>query len=202
MRILGLTGGIACGKSNVSAWLSEQGAVVIDGDLLSRELTAPGGEALPALREAFGEGVFDGKTLDRRALGALVFSDDAQRAKLDAVMQPLLRRLILRRIGEARESGASVCVLDMPLLYEKELDRLCDAVWCVWLPEEEQLERLMARDGFTREEAEQRLRSQLPAKDKADRADVVIDTSGTIAETRAKLPELWREELRKGGAQP
>lgn len=199
MRILGLTGGIACGKSNVSAWLSEQGAVIIDGDLLSRELTAPGGEALPALRSAFGDGVFDGEKLNRRALGALVFADGAQREKLDAVMQPLLRRLILRRIDEARANGASVCVLDMPLLYEKGLDALCDTVWCVWLPEDKQLERLMARDGFTREEAEQRLRSQLPALEKAARADTVIDTSGTIEETRLKLPALWQSELGEGG---
>ena len=138
MRTIGLTGSIACGKSNVSAVLRELGAAVVDGDLLSRELTAPGGPALPAIREAFGGGVFhaDG-TLNRRALGDVVFASDAARQRLDGLMQPLLRSLILRRMEEARAGGAKICVLDMPLLFEAGLDALCDTVWCVHLPREE-----------------------------------------------------------------
>ena len=196
MRVIGLTGGIACGKSNVSDTLRQLGAVIIDGDVLSRELTQPGGEALPAIREAFGDGVFhpDG-TLDRRALGAVVFGDDGKRAALDSIMQPMLRKLILRRIGEARHSGAALCVLDMPLLYEAGLDALCQRVWCVYIPRETQLELLMARVGFTREEAEARLRSQLPALEKARRAQVVIDTSGSIGYTKAMIPPLYAQEL-------
>ena len=198
MRVIGLTGGIACGKSTISATLRELGAAIVDGDALSRELTAPGGPALPAIRESFGDGVFlpDG-ALDRRALGAVIFFDDAARARLDAIMQPMLRRMILRGIEEARQSGAPLCVLDMPLLYEAGLDGLCDRVWCAWLPQETQLQRLMARDGFTRDEAEARLRSQLPADEKAARADVVIDTSGSIQYTRDKLPPLFDAELRR-----
>ena len=197
MRVLGLTGGIACGKSTISAALREMGAVIVDGDVLSRELTAPGGPALPAIREHVGEGVFlpDG-TLNRRALGAVIFSSDAARLRLDAIMQPLLRRMILDRIEAARLDGAAICVLDMPLLYEAGLDSLCDRVWCAWLPRETQIERLMARVGFTREEAKARLRSQLPADEKAARADVVIDTSGTIQYTRDRLPSLFDEEWR------
>ena len=106
MRILGLTGGIACGKSNVSAWLSEQGAVIIDGDLLSRELTAPGGEALPALRSAFGDGVFDGETLNRRALGALVFADGAQREREQSPFGQADKNLCSRLIFEFFICGA------------------------------------------------------------------------------------------------
>lgn len=195
MRVIGLTGGIACGKSTISAALRDMGAVVIDGDVLSRELTVPGGPALPAIRERFGDSVFhlDG-TLDRRALGAVIFGDDAARQGLDNIMQPMLRRMILDGIEAARSSGARLCVLDMPLLYEAGLDGLCDRVWCAWIPRETQLERLMARDGFTREEAEARLRSQLPADEKAARADVVIDTSGTIQYTRAMLPALFDKE--------
>lgn len=199
MRIIGLTGGIACGKSNVSETLQELGAVIIDGDVLSRELTAPHGAALPAIRAKFGSNVFfpDG-TLNRRALGQAVFSSDAHRAALDGIMQPMLRQLILRRISEAQTSGAALCVLDMPLLYEQQLDVLCDRVWCVYIPREMQLERLMARDHFTREEAEARLNAQLPAKEKADRADVVIDTSGSIGYTKAMIPPLYAQEIRLG----
>ena len=195
MKILGLTGGIACGKSTISLTLAELGAVIIDGDLLSRELTAAHGAALPAIRTAFGDGVFhpDG-TLHRRALGAVVFADNAARDTLDGIMQPLLREMILRDIEEARDSGASVCVLDMPLLYEKHLDSLCDRVWCSYIPRQTQLERLMARDGFTREEAEARLRSQIPAEEKAARADIVIDTSGSIQYTKECVISLYAKE--------
>ena len=196
MRTVGLTGSIACGKSNVSAVLRELGAAVVDGDLLSRELTAPGGPALPAIRETFGDGVFhaDG-TLNRRALGDVVFASDAARQRLDGLMQPLLRSLILRRMEEARAGGAKICVLDMPLLFEAGLDTLCDTVWCVHLPREEQLRRLMARDGLTLSQAEARLRSQLSSEEKAARAQVVIDTSGSIDDTRAMIPALYAREL-------
>ena len=197
MRVIGLTGGIACGKSTISAALRAMGAVIIDGDVLSRELTAPGGPALPAIREHFGDGVFlpDG-TLDRHALGAVIFGNDEERLCLDGIMQPMLRRMIITGIERARQSGAALCVLDMPLLYEAGLETLCDRVWCAWIPRETQLSRLMARDGFTTDEAEARLRSQLPADEKAARADVVIDTGGTIQNTMDRLPTLLREELR------
>ena len=196
MRIIGLTGGIACGKSTISLTLHQLGAVIVDGDILSRELTAENGAALPAIREAFGEQVFhpDG-TLNRRALGAVIFADDRARMQLDNIMQPLLLELILRDIHTARESGAPACVLDMPLLYEKELDRLCDRIWCAWIPRETQLERLMLRDGFSPEEAEARLRSQLPADEKAALADVVIDTSGPMDYTKEYVISLYAKEV-------
>ena len=200
MLVLGLTGGIACGKSTISITLKELGAVIVDGDVLARELTAPGGPALPDLRRAFGDEVFspDG-TLNRRALGAVVFADDKARDTLDGIMQPLLLTMILRDIEEARLSGAAVCVLDMPLLYEKNIDRLCDRVWCAYIPRETQLERLMQRDGYTLEEAEARLRSQLPAAEKAARADVIIDTSGTIQYTKEYVISLYAKEVGAAG---
>ena len=196
MLILGLTGGIACGKSTISLTLRELGAVIVDGDALSRELTAPLGAALPAIRRRFGNDVFlaDG-TLDRRALGSIVFRSDEARAALDDIMQPLLLDMIRQRISEARSEGAAVCVLDMPLLYEKGLERLCDRVWCAWLPHETQLSRLMARDGFTREEAQSRIDSQLPTDEKAARADVVIDTSGPIQYTKDCILDLYATEV-------
>ena len=199
MLVIGLTGGIACGKSTLSLALAELGAVIIDGDVLSRELTAANGAALPAIREAFGDGVFhpDG-TLNRRTLGTVVFADDAARDALDGIMQPMLREMIVRGIEDARKSGAAVCVLDMPLLYEKDLDSLCDRVWCAYVPRETQLARLMERDGFTREEAEARLRSQLPAEEKAAKADVVIDTSGPIQYTKGSVISLFAKEVPDG----
>lgn len=198
MRIIGLTGGIACGKSTISLTLRQLGAIIIDGDALSRALTQPGGLALPAIRAEFGGDVFhaDG-ALDRRALGSLIFSSDERRRALDELMQPLLRTMIEREILRARESGAKICVLDMPLLYEAGLDTLCDTVWCASLDRETQLTRLMARDGFTRQEAENRLNSQMDTAEKARRAHVVIPTSGTIDETAALIPPLYQAELAK-----
>lgn len=196
MRVIGLTGSIACGKSSVSQTLRELGATVIDGDAIAHDLTAPQGPALPLLRERFGEGTFhpDG-TLNRRALGLIIFGDDRARAELDKLMQPLIREEIRRQMTIAELSGAPVCVLDMPLLYETGLDRWCHRVWCVWLPRETQLQRLMARDGSTREEALSRIRSQLSADEKAARAQVVIDTSGAIGYTKAMIPPLYAEEV-------
>lgn len=196
MRILGLTGGIACGKSNISQVLQRLGAVIIDGDVISRRLTAPNGAALPLLRQTFGDHIFsaDG-SLNRPALGQFVFADESNRAKLDAIMQPLIRQEILQDLSLARSRQVSVAVLDMPLLYEKNLDTLCDSVWCAYLPEETQLQRLMLRNGYSQAEALSRIRSQMPCQEKARRANVVIDTSGTIEETQAKIPALFQQEL-------
>ncbi len=196
MRIIGLTGSIACGKSTVAAALKDMGAAIIDGDQLSRQVTAENGPALPAIRRAFGDGVFhpDGN-LNRRALGALVFGDDAAREKLNSIIHPLVFDLTRQQIDLACRAGAKVCVLDVPLLYETGMDSLCHRVWCVWLPREIQLQRLMARDGFTLAEAQARLRSQLSADEKAARAQIVIDTSGPMDYTKAKLPALFAQEL-------
>lgn len=196
MLILGLTGGIACGKSTISKTLAELGAVIIDGDVLSRALTAENGAALPEIRSTFGDEVFHPNgTLNRRALGTIVFADAQARDTLDSIMQPLLREMIIRGIQDARRSGTAACVLDMPLLYEKQLDSLCDRIWCAYIPRETQLTRLMHRDGFTRSEAEQRLRSQLSAEEKAARADVVIDTSGSIQYTKGCVISLYAKEV-------
>ena len=198
MRIIGLTGGIACGKSTISQMLAQLGAAIIDGDQLSRALTCDGGAALPAIRASFGDSVFypDG-LLNRHALGQLVFSDDDARMALDALMQPLIRQMILEGIDAARKDGAKCCVLDMPLLYEAGLDVLCDTVWCVSLPRDVQLERLMARDGLTKADAQSRISSQLDPAEKVRRANVVIPTNAAISETAALIPPLYAAELAK-----
>ncbi len=196
MRTIGLTGGIACGKSNVSAILASLGAVVIDGDLLAREAVAPGSEGLTAIREAFGDAVFheDG-TLNRRMLGDRVFQNPEEKAKLDSIMQPVIRSLTVARMQEAANAGAKVCVLDMPLLYEFGYEALCDTVWCVYLSPEKQLQRLMERDHMTRQQAMNRIESQMPAAEKAARAQTVIHTDGTLEETQNLVRQLVAREV-------
>ncbi len=199
MRIIGLTGSIACGKSTVSRALArEADCRVIDGDLLSRELTAPGGPALAPIRASFGDSVFfpDGR-LNREALGQLVFSDFRSRTQLDQLMAPLLRDLTDQHLSQARSDGVTLCFLDYPLLFEAGYDRLCDTVWCVYLPREEQLRRLMARDQLSRPEAEARVNAVLSSGEKAARSQVVLDNSGTREETLSALPALLDAERQK-----
>ena len=203
MRVIGITGSIACGKSTVSREMMRRGFPVIDGDALSRELTGPGGEAVPAVRSVFGDRYInpDG-SMNRRAMGLLVFSDNRSREQLDLVMDPFLRSLTLRKIEQARASGTKLCFLDMPLLFEKGYDSLCDSVWCVWLPENLQLERLMTRDGYTREEAMSRIRVVMSSDQKADLSTAVIDNSGPVEETIRQASILLERELERAGGNP
>lgn len=203
MRIIGLTGSIACGKTTVSSELVRLGFPVIDGDAISHELTGPGGGAVRQIASVFGSRYLlpDG-SLDRKAMGSLVFSDSAARSRLDALMNPLIKEETLRRIEHAKASGARLCFLDMPLLFEKGYDLLCDSTWCVWVPEEIQLRRLTARDGLTTDEALARMRAVLSADEKANRASVIIDNSGTPEETLALLPELLDRELSRTADPP
>ena len=196
MRIIGLTGSIASGKSTVSEYLISRGFPVIDGDRLSRELTCPGSPVLAEIRHVFGPDYFsDNGMLNRRRLGRLVFSDPSARNVLDHIMAPHLLSLTRQRINEIRSTGASICFLDMPLLFEKGYDKFCDSVWSVWIPENIQITRLINRDGFTKEEAVSRIRTVLSSDEKAALADKVIDNSGSVDRTYAIVSNLLASEL-------
>lgn len=181
MYVIGLTGGIASGKSTAAKALREMGATVIDADATSHALTAPGGSAAEAIQERFG-------TLDRRALGRIVFSDDRARRDLNAIVHPLVRREMQREIYAAT---TPVVVLDVPLLYESGMESMADEVWVVYAPRQVQAARIMARDDLPREAAEARIDSQMPTEEKLARADVAIDTSGPLSRTREVLEEHW-----------
>lgn len=186
---IGITGSIACGKSTVSAYLRSLGYPVVDADAISRALTAPGGEALPLLREAFGGGVFDGDVLNRRALGALVFSSDAARARLNAILHPMIIAQTRRELL-ALDSPGTLVFGDVPLLYECGMERLFDRVWVVAAPRERQIERLRLRDGLSREQALARIDAQMPQQEKIARADAVIDTDAAPEQTRLRVDAL------------
>jgi len=194
MKVIGVTGGIACGKSTLCNTLRELGAKVWDADAASRELTAPHGKALPAIRQTFGDGVFfpDG-TLNRKALGAIVFTDESARQRLNGIVHPLVYEDMEAFLRE--NSGEQAVFLDVPLLFETGYDKRCDEVWCAWLPPQTQLERLMARDGLTQEEALARISSQMPLAEKAARSTHLIDTSGSIEESAQKLKNLYNKVL-------
>ena len=187
--VIGLTGGIACGKTNLTDALKDHGAAVIDADEVSRALTAPGGEALASIRSVFGDSVFLGDDLDRRALGGIVFSDPEQRKLLEDILHPMIRD----RISFLLDRAEGIVFLSAPLLFECGYDKICDEVWCAYVPKKEQLRRLTARDRLTRAEALERIGSQWPALRKARLSDVVIRTDGTPEESAEKAAGLYLE---------
>ena len=180
---LGLTGSIACGKSTVSAYLASLGCAIVDADAISRALTADGGAALPAVR------VFCGDSLDRRALGQLVFSDSQKRDELNAILHPLILREITRQL-DAFDAPERLVIGDIPLLYECGMQTLFDAVWVVSVPRETQIQRLAQRDGLDRTQAERRIDAQMPLAQKEQLADAVIHTDGTIEQTQRQIDAL------------
>ena len=193
MFVIALTGGIACGKSTVSGMLSLLGASIIDADQISRSLTAPGGAALPAIRQAFGDSVFhaDG-TLDRPALSAVVFADKAAIEKLNAITHPLVKQEMETQLDHCRKQGAPLVVLDVPLLFEANMQHMGDLVACVTAPEEVQIDRMRTRNGFTREEALSRIRNQMPVSEKARLSDIVIDTDKPLPELQKEIETLYQ----------
>jgi len=186
--VIGLTGGIACGKTNLSNALRTNGAPVIDADEISRSLTAPGGAALPGIRAAFGDAVFIGEQLNRRALGNLVFSQPDALEQLNAITHPL----IFEKMQQEIQRCSGPVVLDVPLLFETGLDAWCDEIWCAYLPQKEQIKRLMERDQLSRRAALQRIHSQMPALEKAKRSHHVIRTTGSKEESAAIVLSLWQ----------
>jgi dephospho-CoA kinase len=190
--LVGLTGGIATGKSTVSGMLRDLGCVIIDADLLARDVVAPGQPALRAIVEAFGPGVLQAEgTLDRKRLGAIVFADPDRRRQLEDITHPAIRTLFDARLQALRAQGfAGVVVFDAAVMIEsgnyKNMDRL---VVVVTDPDTERA-RLMARDGISREEADRKIASQMPLSEKANLADDVIENSGDLAATAAQVRRL------------
>ncbi len=203
MRIIAVTGGIGSGKSTVSKLLAAQGAALIDADAESRALTAPGGEALPAIREAFGDAVFhtDG-TLNRAALAKAVFGDAPALGRLNAVMHPIITARVSAALQTLRGQGQEVALIDIPLLFETGMDHLADTVVCVTAPLEIRIQRVCRRNRVTREDALRRIRSQNPAEVTERLADYVLSTDAPYADTRRRALSLWRQMMADGPRRP
>jgi len=193
---VGLTGGIGTGKSEVSARLAEQGAVVIDADAIAREVVEPGTEGLAEVVEAFGPGVLlpDG-TLDRPRLGEIVFADPELRGKLNAIVHPRVGARMAELEREAR--SGSIVVLDVPLIAESGRTDGYDLVVVVDAPPRVQVDRLVRRRGMTREQAKARMAAQASREQRLAIADIVIDNSGSLAELDRQVGDLWAELRRR-----
>lgn len=191
--IMGLTGGIATGKSTVSALFVAKGAALVDADVIAREVMLPGHPVLAGAVQAFGESILqpDG-TLDRNRLGEIVFRDPEALQTLNNLTHPAIRTEIKDRMYTLdQEDPQRLVIVDIPLLYESQLDNLFDQIIVVYVPRRVQLARLMARNGMKLEQAENRLKSQMDIELKRRKADYVIDNSGDPGSTERQVAGLW-----------
>jgi dephospho-CoA kinase len=197
--VIGLTGGIGSGKSTIATMLRALGATIIDADRIVHELQAPGMPMLDTLAQEFSAEIIDADgALDRKALGAIVFSDPDARIRLGLIVHPEVGREMLRQTSAAREAGAPLAVADIPLLYEgRRVGRDTAAalgvegVILAWVPVEVQIERTMARDECTRDEALARIGAQVPIDEKRELAEHVVDNTGTLEETEKQVRALY-----------
>jgi dephospho-CoA kinase len=193
--IIGLTGGIAGGKTTVGSMLVARGACLIDFDDLAREIVRPGTPALKEIVEIFGNGILNAEGgLDRKALGRVVFPDPRKRKRLEAVTHPRIFDLYLHKVQAVlTEREDAVIIAAIPLLFELNLEALFHAVVLVYAPEPIQKQRLMERDGISARRAEQILKTQMPIDEKLPRARFVVYNDGGLDETRRQVDALWRD---------
>ncbi len=191
--LLGVTGGIASGKTTVANMLAELGAPIVDFDLIARKVVEPGKPALKEIVDYFGTQVLreDG-TLDRKKLSEIVFRDTEKRKKLESFIHPRMGEEVLRQVNAlAQEDPNAIIQMVVPLMIELNLQYQCHKLLVVYIPEEMQIQRLMERDGITRDQAAAMLKSQLPIEEKLGYADFVIRNHGSLEETRKQVEELW-----------
>ena len=196
--ILGLTGGIASGKSNVAGYLRGFGCPVIDADEISRDITAKDGPALPHIRQAFGDDVFyDNGELNRSSLSAIVFFDCDKLEKLNEITHPMIFEKMKRQLDEL--SDYPIVTFEVPLLFETGMDKICDEVWTVYTSFENQMKRLMKRNKLTEEQARARIICQMSNDERLARSDYSIDSSFEYENTFRQTQELWNDLLRRLG---
>ncbi len=193
MKIIGLTGGIGSGKSTVSRMLRGLGARIIDADQVARDVVEKGKPALNEIVEVFGkETLLEDGTLDRKKLGAIIFSDAGKREKLNEITHPRIIEEIRLRIEKYKsENIADVIVLDCALLFEMNMESMVEESWLVSLDRHTQIKRIMNRDELTEEDAQKRINAQMSLEKKAERATRIIDNSSEVNETHKQVLELW-----------
>ncbi len=192
MRLLGLTGGIASGKSTIAQMLREDGVPVIDADLLAREVVEPWGPAIDRIRARWPDCVGPDGRLDRARLGAHVFDRPEELAALEAIVHPLIEAEARRRADALAREGRPLAFYEAALIFEKELERGLDGVLLAAVSPEIQLARVQARDGLSEADARKRLAAQLPLEEKLRRARYVVWTDGPIEQTRGRVLDLLR----------
>lgn len=194
--VLGLTGGIATGKSTGGAIFKKYGFPIVDADIIARQVVEPETEGLKAIQQAFGKEVIQANgSLDRKKLATIIFSNDKKRVMLNELLSPFIRHEIMRQIQE-KSQLSNLVVVDIPLLYEGGYDQVVDKVAVVYIPKSVQQSRLMKRDNLTRLEAEKRIASQWSIEEKKAKADFVFDNQGNHEELKQQIV-AWIENNQK-----
>ncbi|RFU65967.1 dephospho-CoA kinase [Peribacillus glennii] len=189
-QVIGITGGIASGKSSISAFLKESGCTVIDADIAAREVVEPGQEAYARIIETFGEEILqEDKTIDRAKLGNIIFTDKEKRLLLNSIVHPAVRKRMIARKDAAFDREEDAVFMDIPLLFESKLTSMVDKTLLIYVDERVQIERLMRRNGYTEAEALARITSQMPLSEKKALADAVIDNNGDLEHTKRQVKE-------------
>jgi dephospho-CoA kinase len=193
-QIIGLTGGIASGKSTVATIIKEWGFPVVDADVVAREVVQIGQEAYMKIVEAFGEAILhpDG-SLNREKLGHIIFNKEEERKRLNEIVHPAVRERMNYLKNQYISKGYKVVVLDIPLLFESKLTSIVDKTLLVYVEEEVQLKRLMERNQYSDKEAMARIKSQMPLSEKLQMTDYYISNNGTIEETKVQLENLFQD---------
>ncbi len=196
MYKIGLTGGIASGKSTVVSMLRQYGAAIIDCDIIARDVVLPGSKGLQAVVRAFGpQALLSDGTMNRAYIGSVVFTNPAKKQELEEILFPLIRQEIRTKITQLEKAGEAVAFLDMPLLFEVKYHSYVDEVWLVYVDAATQLTRLMARNGYTKEEALARIRSQFPIDKKRALSQVIVDNTASLEKTEEQVKAAWNQLL-------
>ena len=192
--IIGLTGGIASGKSTVSNMIKEIEIPVVDADVIAREVVQKGEEAYEQIVHYFGTEILNvDASLDRKKLGAIVFNNEEKRLALNEIVHPAIRKKMLEKIEFYKQAGQKTIVLDIPLLFESKLTYMVDKIILVYVDQEIQKDRLKKRDQFSDEEAKARIASQMPLTEKIDFADEIIHNHGLKEETKQQLMAILKK---------
>lgn len=196
MYVIGLTGGIGTGKSEVSGILRGLGAVVLDADMVGHEAYKPRSEIWREIVAIFGDGVLQpNEEIDRKALGAVVFGDTEARVKLNSIMHPRMAKIIENRIGEFRDQDVNVVVLEAALLLEAGWQHLVDEIWTTTAPEELVIDRVRVRSNFSTSDVVSRIRAQMPIDERLIHSDVVVENIGGLEELKSQVEALWKERV-------
>ena len=198
MFVIGLTGSIGTGKSEAARQLEALGASIISADEVGHEAYTPNTEAWEQVIAAFGDDILqDDGDIDRRKLGAIVFSDPSQLEKLNQIMHPRMARMVADKIGVLRDQGVNVVVEEAALLFEAGWDTLVEEVWVTDSPDHIVIGRLKERNGLSEEEAKKRINSQMGRAERIERSDFVINNSGDMADLGNAIKELWERRVTK-----
>ncbi|MGE7600920.1 dephospho-CoA kinase [Peribacillus sp. NPDC097675] len=193
-QIIGITGGIASGKSSVSQYLRELGFTIVDADVASRAVVEPGESAYLQVVKAFGEGLLlPDESIDRAKLGSIIFHDQEKRLLLNSIVHPAVRNWMRQETDKALATGLKTVFMDIPLLFESKLTSMVEKTLLVYVDESVQLERLMNRNMLTKSEALARIHSQMPLKDKKALADAIVDNNGNREETKKQVDDVLKK---------